>query len=214
MSKKEIPPIKFYRMKRSQETRFISYVTEHNSRQWLRFFAVNLATRESVDTPDYISRNKTDIIQEISRDVFEYETALIKSEVWEQSNTLDHCQILPQYLSDIIDAIPTDEKLLLYVFTETCGVCKYTSPIVSHLAAQLNNYKTQDMQVLSMYGYTPILHLTGESWIMENPGVPKFYLFTGRGEPKLLHNPDLLGNYNPSETYDKLLALFKNQLLL
>ena len=96
MSKKEIPPIKFYRMKRSQETRFISYVTEHNSRQWLRFFAVNLATRESIDTPDYIPRNKTDITQEISRDVFEYETALIKSEVWEQSSALDNCQILPQ----------------------------------------------------------------------------------------------------------------------
>lgn len=199
---------KFFRMKRNEETRFIQYVTEHNGRQWLRFFAAHLATEEINDTPNYIPRYPTDITQEINQAVFEYETALLKSGVWQQSNTLTHCQILPQSLPQIIEAIQPNEKLLLYVFTEDCGVCKYTSPIVAHLAAQLNDYPKQQVQILSLYGYNAILALTNESWIMENPGVPKFYLFNGPEEPRLLHNPDFLADYKPEITYQLLKELF------
>ncbi|PSJ72378.1 hypothetical protein C7N43_34540 [Sphingobacteriales bacterium UPWRP_1] len=198
----------FYRMKRSPESQMVHYVMEHKEKQWYRFFAAQLATQELYDTPAYLERNKEDITQLITQEVYAYETALLKSGLFTPSGALTHCLLLPQRLPDVLEQIQPADTLLLYVFTEGCGVCKYTTPIVSALAQNINNYTENEIKVLALYGYSAVLNLTQETWIMESLGVPKFFLFTN-GLRQLLHNPDLLHNYNPDETYQHLFDLLK-----
>lgn len=198
----------FYRMKRTPESQTVHYVIEHKEKQWYRLFAAQLATQELYNTPAYLERKTEDIIQPITQEVYAYETALLSSGLFAPGTELTHCLLLPQRLPDVLAQIQPADTLLLYVFTEECGVCKYTTPIVSALAQNLNNYAQNEIKLLALYGYASVLHLTEETWIMESLGVPKFYLFNGTNEPQLLHNPHLLGNYIPHETYNHLLALF------
>ncbi|HRK28537.1 MAG TPA: thioredoxin family protein [Chitinophagales bacterium] len=200
-----------YRMKRTAESSFIQYISpDANEKRWFRYFAANIATQELYPEPTHIERKPTDILQEIPKEVLQYEMALLNSQVWEQSGALAHCLLLPQRLPDILNAIQPTDKLLLYVFTENCGVCKFTTPLVSHLAYSLNDYENNNVYILALHGYTDVLALTGLQWINDNLGVPKFYLFEN-GERRTLHNPDLLGDYNPDETYRRIAALFEKE---
>lgn len=219
MSENTTTPI--YRMKRTAESSYIHYVSPHDKgRLWFRLFGCNVNDRTINESPSFIKMEKSDLIQDITKEVFQYEMALLKSDVWEQTPNMQHCQILPQKLTQVIEGLTPEDTFLLYVFTEGCGVCKFTSPLVAHLAFKKNVFTPAtegteaiaDVKVLSIYGYEKVLALTNEAWIMESPGVPKFFLFEGSQEPRLLHNPDLLGDYNPDETYRRLEALFVKEV--